>query len=136
MLNIKKLLAAPVADGQGKYDLNTLFVVENGDNLIDLYMSSVDGTKLRHIATQNETIAKSIIYADEPPPLPCPSPAWFDTTKLVLYIQYNDGDSVSWVEPMSSLALPEFAGTGVENTMARSDHNHDETYLRIGALNW
>ena len=65
--------------------------------------------------------------------LPSKTPLWWDVTEGSLYVQYNDGVSTAWVEAMPSIVVPEFAGTGTADTMARSDHHHDETYVKVGA---
>lgn len=136
-LNIKKVNAVPVVDGSGKYPVDTLFFVASQTaGLVDIYLSSSDGAELKHVSTQDETISKAIIFSETAPALPSTSKFWFDEVTFTLYVQYNDGVSAQWVEAIPSYVVPEFAGTGTANTMARSDHNHDTTYLSIGALEW
>lgn len=38
------------------------------------------------------------IFSDQPPPLPGTKPFWMNTQTMKLYVRYNDGDSLQWVE--------------------------------------
>lgn len=135
-LNIKKTSAVPQPDGQGKYLSETLYFVSSGATGLELWLTSQDGNSIRHIPTQAEILGTSVLYADEAPELPNQTKLWLHTETFTLYVQYDDGDTVQWVEAIPSYAVPEFAGTGVAATMARSDHNHDNTYASIGAKEW
>lgn len=105
---------------------NTLYFVPSDDpGLLDIYLSDKDGTSTKHTIKAPDILSKAVVFSDEPPELPTESPLWWDTGSGAMYIQYDDGDSVNWVEAMPSIAVPDFAGTGSANTMARSDHYHD-----------
>lgn len=125
---VNALPVPPVAD--------TLYLVKKTDTLFDLYVTSSDGTTTRHIATQEETLAQAVLFSDTPPALPQKSPLWWNTLEGELYIQYNDGDGVHWVQASPGPQIPEFGGTGTSNLMARADHNHDATYVSIGDHQW
>lgn len=135
VMKIKKVVAVPQPDGQGLYAAETLYFVRKGGRL-ELWLTAADGSSISHIPTAAEVLDSTIAYSDLPPALPNETPFWMNTTTFVLYVQYDDGRSVQWVEAIPSHHIPEFAGTGTADTMARSDHNHDETYARIGAMEW
>jgi len=117
-------------------EANTLYLVKKTDTLFDLYVTSSDGLSVRHVATQEDVLTQSVLFSQTPPALPQASRLWWNTVEGVLYIQYDDGDSVNWVEANPAPLYPEFGGTGSSNTMARADHNHDETYVTIGIHQW
>lgn len=110
---------------------NTLYLVKRLDNLVELYMTSSDGQHTAHIATQEEVAAQAVIFSDSAPELPCDSKLWWNTVDGVLYIQYDDGTTVSWVEASPTAAVPEFGGTGTSNLVAHADHDHDAQYMKI-----
>lgn len=132
-LRIVKVNSLPVTP-----DPNTMYLVPvtGSADLFDTYLTNTDGTVVRHIATQDETLASTVLYGPTPPPLPNKTKLWWDTTSGALHIQYSSGENYAWVEAMPSIAVPEFAGTGSASTMARSDHDHDEVYVQIGANEW
>jgi hypothetical protein len=135
-MQIKKVTSVPQPDaGTGKYLANTLYFVRTGGRL-ELHLTSSDGSSISHIPTQADILSSTVAYQDTAPALPNEIPFWMNTTTFTLYVQYDDGRSVQWVEAIPSYHVPEFAGTGEANTMARSDHNHDETYAKIGAMEW
>lgn len=117
-------------------DPNTLYLVKKNDTTIDLYASSTDGLTVRHLATTEEILTKSLHVNDLPPALPSATQFWWNSAEGVLYVQYDDGDSVNWVEANPAPLYPEFGGTGTSNLMARADHNHDATYVTIGIHQW
>lgn len=112
---------------------DTWYAVETENpELFDFYVSNKTGTSARKISNRAETLKKVLITSDEAPAFPCESPFWMDSNDGVLYMQYDDGDTVNWVEALSSIAVPEFAGSGEASTMARSDHNHGGSYILNG----
>ena len=135
VMKIKKVLSVPQPDGQGNYEADTIYFVRSNGKL-ELYLTSSDGKSMSHVPTQGEILRTVVAQQDTPPALPNDVPFWLNTSTFTLHIQYDDGQTVQWIEAMPSYIPPEFAGTGEANTMARSDHNHDETYAKIGALEW
>ena len=135
MLSIVKLNAPPTPDGEGKYPANTLFFVADGI-FMQQYMSNSTGTAIKRLPLPSDINTGLPVFSDTPPDLPCAEKLWFNTAELTLYVQYDDGTVVDWVEALASIPIPEFAGTGSALTMARSDHNHDSTYLSIGTAEW
>jgi len=135
VMQIKKVTSVPVPDGQGMYPSDTLYFVRNNGNL-ELWLTSADGSLISHIPTKSEVLGSTVAYQDLPPALPNDTPFWMNTSTFTLYVQYNDGQSVQWVEAIPSHYVPEFGGTGTSPDMARADHNHDETYAKIGAMEW
>lgn len=135
VMKIKKVSSIPVPGQDGKYEAETLYFVRTGGRL-EIHLTSSDGASISHVQTQKEVLGAVIAYQDTPPALPNETPFWMDTTNFTLHTQYDDGQTVQWVEAMPSFVPPEFAGTGEANTMARSDHNHDATYAKIGVMEW
>jgi len=117
-------------------EANKLYFVKGEGELMDIYLSNADGSAILHVHSQTDTLDRVVIFSPTPPALPTMEPMWWDTTEATLYVQYSDGTSTAWVEAMPSIVVPEFAGTGTANTMARSDHNHDETYVKVGVHEW
>lgn len=118
---------------------NTMYLVKNATTgLLDIYVAGNDPTKIQHVASQQETLSSVMLTADVAPDLAVPQMFWFDSSVGTLFVKYYDtaASAWHWVEAMPTIAVPEFAGTGVANTMARSDHNHDQTYSTIGAMEW
>lgn len=126
-LKIDKVLSLPAV-----LAANTLYLVKSATpDLFDVYMSNSDGSAARHLATKDEVTSSVVLFGTTPPPLPNPVLLWWNTAEGTMYVQYNDGEQVYWVEAISSVAVPDFAGSGEASTMARSDHNHDNRYARI-----
>lgn len=124
-LNFLKLNALP-----STFVPNTAYLIAKaGTSFFDLYISSTDGSAVKHIANMDDMLGNTVLYADAPPTLPNKSPLWWNTATGVLFIQYVNGASQSWVEAISSVAIPEFAGTGTAITMSRSDHTHSSILL-------
>lgn len=137
VMHINKGTAVPVPDESGKYLADALYFIQDStDGYLKIYLTDTNGDSISHVATHKENVSSACLRQDTPPPFPCASPFWLDTEHLVLCAQYDDGTTTQWVEITPSFALPEFAGTGVANTMARSDHNHNETYVTIGLMEW
>lgn len=129
-INIARVLALPEIPV-----VNTLYFVSIPGNKMELHFCGESGAT-KHISTEEEVLNQVTVRSPTPPALPCKSPLWWNTAEGTLYVQYNDGNSDYWVEAISSIVVPDFAGTGTANTMARSDHNHDETYVKVGANQW
>ena len=135
-MNIRKVTDVPVPDGvTGKYLPDTLFFVSK-NNFFEQYLTDSTGDNIRRLATPEDIYDGLPVYSDTPPALPCVEKFWFNTAELTLYVQYDDGNVADWVEAISSVQIPEFAGTGTADTMARSDHNHDELYVTVGNHEW
>lgn len=132
-ITIHKVNALP-AELQG----NAIYLIQTPNNaaLFDMYVTNADGSAVRHVATRDEILASTVLYSPTPPALPNPVKLWWNTEDGSLNIQYEMGETSVWVEAMPSIAVPEFAGTGEANTMARSDHHHDETYIRQLPSEW
>lgn len=129
---IEKVLALPEV-----LQPNTIYAVASSvPDHFDLYVTGIDASTIKRIPTQAETLLSVVALSDDPPAIPCKSPLWWDTGSGTLYVQYHDGETTTWVEAIPSIAVPDFAGSGTANTMARSDHNHDGTYFKLGEASW
>jgi hypothetical protein len=116
---------------------DALYLVKSGTpGLFDFYAVDSEGLTARRISTQAETINGVIYSGNTEPPANSTHKLWWHDEELVLYVKHVVGEEVLWIENTPNIAIPEFAGTGVANTMARSDHNHDETYAKIGTNQW
>lgn len=116
---------------------NTLYLVKSSvAGLFDFYVTDIAGTAVRHISTQAETISAVMYYGETEPDANSTFKLWWNTEELVLYIKHTVGANAVWVENTPNVAIPEFAGNGTANTMARSDHHHNDTYATIGANEW
>lgn len=104
---------------------NTLyFVQETGSEVLNVYLSDKDGTSYKRIADEGYILRNHVTVSDTAPTLPCETQLWWNSAEGSLYIQYNDGVNENWVEAFTGPAIPEFAGNGEADTMARSDHFH------------
>lgn len=129
-LKIKRVNALP-----GEVEASTIYLVKGGEAAsLEIYVTSEDGLQVRHVPTKGEILSGVVLYSAVAPELPCVNPLWYDITTLTLFVQYSDGENVAWVEAMPSIAVPDFAGNGEANTMARSDHTH--TSIELVANEW
>lgn len=48
------------------------------------------------------TATVAITVSDSPPPVPLVNTLWWDSDQAVLYLRYNDGNSVQWVDIMAA----------------------------------
>lgn len=139
MLDIKLLSALPDVAERAP---STLYLIPEGQTGLRVYLTDKDNTVTRESSSRTETIALIAEYGQPitasvaPDPATAKSKFWLDDENLILYVLYDDGTTKAWVEAMSSVAIPEFAGTGSADTMARSDHNHDQTYAKILVVEW
>lgn len=138
MLDIKKVLTLPTPDaGTGLYPRDTMyFLYHPGDGTFDTYITNAAGTELARAPTRTDIYDGIIIWSDTTPAVNIPQRFWWDTTNLVLYVKYTTELATSWVEAIPTYAVLEFDGSGSANTMARSDHDHDGTYVKIGIREW
>ena len=119
------------------YVANTIYFVKSATaSLTEIYISDSTGTSVRHVANQADAVSAVIHYGETAPAAGTLYKLWWNTAELVLYVKHTDGTNELWVENTPNVAIPDFAGTGTANTMARSDHNHDETYAKIGSNEW
>lgn len=126
-LNIVRVNALP-----GTVAASTIYLVKgSASDVVEIYVTSEDGLQVRHVPTMDEVLSGVILYSTVAPALPSATPLWYDTGSLTLFVQHNDGTTTAWVEAVPSIAVPDFAGNGTANTIARSDHTHDsvETVL-------
>lgn len=120
-LNIVRVNALP-----GTVAASTIYLVKDEtSDAVEIYVTSEDGLQVRHVPTKDEILSGVILYSTEAPALPSSTPLWYDISTLTLFVQYNDGTTTAWVEAIPSIAVPDFAGNGTANTMARSDHTHN-----------
>lgn len=135
-MHIRKVNALPDPDsGTGLYPADTLYFVAKGD-FFEQHLTDSTGANIRRLATPEDIYDGLPVFSETAPVLPTVEKFWFNTTELTLYVQYDDGNVVDWIEAIASVVVPEFAGTGTADTMARSDHNHDNLYVKIGDLGW
>lgn len=125
-INIVRVNALP-----GELEANTIYMVKGVGTELELYVTGDDVLQVRHIPTRGELLQGVVMYSPEAPVLPSATPLWYDTTSLTLFVQYTDGTETAWVEAIPSIAVPDFAGNGTANTMARSDHFHTSIDLVI-----
>lgn len=105
---------------------STIYLVKgSASDVVEIYVTSEDGLQVRHVPTKDEVLSGVILYSTVAPALPSATPLWYDIGSLTLFVQYNDGMTTAWVEAIPSIAVPDFAGNGTANTMARSDHTHN-----------
>jgi hypothetical protein len=60
----------------------------------------------------------SVTVSDAAPSSPSAGDLWFDSTDLVLYVYYNDGDSAQWVQTNPSGSSSESSGGGASVTVS------------------
>ena len=135
-ISIQKVTALPSRDlVTNLYPVNTLFFVKAGD-FFELHLTSNDGATIKRLPTVEDINSNLPIFSTTPPPLPSVSKFWYHTGEGSLYVAYDDGTSENWVEALSTIEFPTFAGNGTAETMSRSDHHHDSTYVKLGAMEW
>ena len=121
-LRIEKLLST---DPVEPLKPNTLYLVKSATGeLVNAYVTNTAGDAILRFADEQYIRRNYITVSDTPPDLPCETQLWWDSATGNMFIQYDDGNSVSWVEAIPGQVLPEFGGNGVANTMSRSDHFH------------
>lgn len=79
-------------DGSGNITLNTIVTDYSHQHEI----ADVDG--LQEILDDISTAPSAVYVSDVPPPNAIPSTLWYDTVSGILYIYYQDVDSLQWVE--------------------------------------
>lgn len=137
MLDIKKVLVLPERDGvTNLYPKDTMYILGHADGTFDIYLTNSTGSEMRNAPTRQDIYDGIIIWSDTAPNVNVVQRFWYDTLNLVLYVKYTTDQGTDWVEAIPTYAVLEFAGSGNANTMARSDHDHDEVYVKIGALEW
>lgn len=125
-LSIAKVTALPLV-----YAANTLYLLAGAaPDVVELYLSSNDGSSVRHIPTKEDVLSSSVIFSATTPSTDTASRLWWNMATAALFIRYDDGTTVSWVEAIPSIAVPEFGGNGTDSTMARSNHWHDTIVLQ------
>lgn len=115
-------------------EANTIYMVKGEGTSLEIYVTGNDAMQIRHVPTEEEILSGVVMYSATAPALPNKSPLWYDITTLTLFVQYTDGENLAWVEALPSIAVPDFAGNGTANTMARSDHTHNS--LELVAAEW
>lgn len=112
---------------------NTFYMITDGVGGMAIYVTNDDGSEVRHTPLVSELGGKAVVFAETAPdPLTTPEGMWWDTTNGVLFIKYDDGSTVAWVEASPSPSVPDvpaFAGNGVADTMSRSDHWHESVTI-------
>ncbi len=109
---------------------STLYLVKGATaGRLKIYVSDSLGENLLEASNDEDIFSSYITVTGTAPALPHSRQLWWNTVNGVLYVQYNDGSTVHWVEAINSVKVPEFAGNGVANTMSRSDHWHEGVVL-------
>ena len=120
IFNIRKVITLPL-----EFEPNTLYAIPDGVTGLKLYMSSDDGATVRSVPTSDELMSSMIVFSITAPAVEVPQLFWWDVSTGTLFVKYDDGDRVQWVEGSPSIPFPSFAGNGVAESMARSDHWHN-----------
>ncbi len=109
---------------------STLYLVK-GETIgrLKIYVSDSLGENLLEASNDADIFSSYITVSETTPALPHSRQLWWNSTNGTLYVQYDDGTTLSWVEAVSSVKIPEFAGNGEANTMSRSDHWHEGVML-------
>ena len=122
-MNKMKFVMAPTVPET--WDPSTYYMIAQGTDLMSIYVTNEDASSVRHIPLVDEISSSTIVFSETAPVLSVSQNLWWDTKNGNLMVKYNDGTTTAWVESVPSVAIPEFAGTGFANTMARSDHWHE-----------
>lgn len=137
-MKIIRVNSLPLGTPESPIVANAIYLLsqtKGGKKQLQIHVSNTAGTELVYIPTETEILGKTITYSNVAPEFPCDSPFWMNTdpSDFSLYVQYTSGPTTIWMDLQSYMTsmVPEFAGTGVANTMARSDHNHDDKYVSI-----
>jgi hypothetical protein len=74
------------------------FVLKAGDTMTGPLTLSGDPTALLHAVPKQYVDARiAVIPSATPPPIAVPGTMWWETDTGLLYMRYDDGDSVQWV---------------------------------------
>lgn len=124
LVALKKVLALPAT-----LAANTIYFVPGSrTGLLDIYVSDSAGD-VAYRTTSTSDVDSIYSTAEVAPAISGHEMFWWDPTSGSLMVKYNDGTSTNWIEASPAVAIPAFAGTGVSDTMARSDHTHDSIVL-------
>jgi hypothetical protein len=109
---------------------STLYLVKGATaGRLKIFVSDSLGENLLEASNDEDIFSSYITLNATAPALPHSRQLWWNTTNGVLYVQYDDGASIHWVEAINSVKVPEFSGNGAANTMSRSDHWHEGVVL-------
>lgn len=131
MTIIKKVNVLPPPN---EWVANAIYLLKSEDTgLLDFYV--VDGNSLLVYRTmsKDDVVSSVLIYSDTEPALPNIKKLWWHTLENKLYVQDESLGLPVWATALPSTALPILAGTGVAETYARSDHDHDADYEPLGS---
>lgn len=103
---------------------NATYLIADGDTLFKMYVVNSDGSAARHIASTDEILSQTVLVSDTAPAASVPQMLWWDSVSATLFVKFNHGNGVDWMEAMPSLTIPDFAGNGTATTVSRSDHFH------------
>ena len=125
-LIVKRVNALPMV-----YSANTLYLVKTSrPGIMEMYLSNAAADSVFHLSTADDVLQESVLFSNTAPSIDTTSKLWWKTDTATLFVLYDDGDSKNWVEASPNIAVPEFDGNGVADTMARSDHWHDSLVLQ------
>lgn len=111
---------------------STLYLVKGATaGRLKIFVSDSLGEQLLEASNDEDIFSSYITISDTTPALPHSRQLWWNSATGVLYVQYNDGSAYHWVEAISNLGVPEFAGNGTASTMSRSDHWHEGVMLSV-----
>lgn len=128
-LTFKKVNALPLT-----YTPSTMYMVKTArPGIAEIFISDNTGTSVMHLSTSEDILQESVLFSVTAPSTDTTSKFWWKTDTGALFVLYDDGTDVNWVEASPSIAVPEFDGNGTANTMARSDHWHDSLVLQEAA---
>lgn len=131
-LRIIKLNTWPPAQIQQ----NTLYLVKTEqETTFTAYLTLENSTEYKRLPTFEEMKSGVIYFGSTLPAIDIEESLWYNSTEATLYVKYNDGVSVSWIEAVPSVRVPDFGGNGQESTMSRSDHEHID-HLKYNEFQW
>ena len=94
-----------------------------------LYKANAAGPALILFSDAVDT-KKSIVHKGITAPVAgTNTPLWYNTEDLTLYVNLPIEGVDNWVEAIAMPVMPDFAGNGEAETMARSDHYHTGTVV-------
>lgn len=113
---------------------NAIYAVADGADRFKFYMADSTGTSTRRVDQSQEVLDQVVAVSETAPDLTTSKARfWFDSTRGILFVRYENAGNPIWVEAQSAAQIPEFAGTGglfgTADTVARGDHQHDHLVI-------
>lgn len=113
---------------------NATYLISDGVEHFKMFVTTSDGTSARRIANTEDILSQTVLVSDTAPDATVPQMLWWDSVSATLFVKFNHGNGVDWMEAMPSLTIPDFAGNGTATTVSRSDHFH--TTITVLSPQW